>query len=1020
MCCYFPLAASFVFCAWLKWIITIVIFLVTAIASAQQLQHNFRHLSPNNGLSNEVVNAVTQDKYGYIWLGTGFGLNRFDGVGLKQFFHIAKDTTTISDNTILSLYTDTNGTLWAGTQKNLSMYDYQSESFVRYLPGYAVTEMAEDKNKIIWVATNKGLKKTNTIKKTLSDIITPDTLLNRFLQNTITDLYYHTDGNLYIAGSFGVISMNTSTFQWKIFDTSASTGSLLKSNDVEAVAVDALNQLWIATDHLYSKLHKINAERTVSVVYEYFQTPAEKKIPNRILNLLPGAGGKLWISTTDFGLTMYESSNGKFTRYMRNPLQSGSIAGNQGTGGLFADKSGVIWFGLNGYGVDYFYPGRMIFSSIQEELFQPVTLLSNWARAAAEDDENNLWLATSRGVSVLNKEKGVIKNISNSKEKLLHAPSVRALLNDGKGNMWIGTSSGINKYKSATGTMRFYGQEDGVPNMFVHCLYKTASGKLFAGGNDGLFEYLPATDKFYSYRNNPVLKEAASNVIKTIREDKKGRLWVGTFQNGVYVYDPAVSKIILHVREDSEYALSNNQIQSLFEDSNGMMWIGTRDGLNCFNITSGKNRVYKTEDGLPNNWICGLQSDKQGRLWIGTGNGLCVMTSHGKIIHRFGITDGLPNAQLNDQDAFATHDGNFVFPSRKGFLVFNPADFNWDEKQPAVYISSIHVLGSPVSQLKNIEGRTSLTVKPNENFITIELRALDYLNPTQCWYAYKLDGFDRDWIYTHDPVAKYTNIPGGKYVFRYKASNGRYDWSIEEKQFLITVKTAFYKTWWFATLLMILLASGIFLYMRWRINNTKKLSELKGKAQLLEKEKALVMYEGLKQQLNPHFLFNSLTSLNSLILDNPKIASSFLDSLSKTYRYILKSRDSETVALGDEIKFAENYIKLQQTRFERGFHVQINVPDKYYHNKIVPVTLQNLIENAIKHNIIDADTPLIIHIHIKDEYLIVENNLQRKTFVETSNKQGLSNLQSLYSYLSNRPMEIKEENNLFIIKIPLL
>jgi LytS/YehU family sensor histidine kinase len=196
---------------------------------------------------------------------------------------------------------------------------------------------------------------------------------------------------------------------------------------------------------------------------------------------------------------------------------------------------------------------------------------------------------------------------------------------------------------------------------------------------------------------------------------------------------------------------------------------------------------------------------------------------------------------------------------------------------------------------------------------------------------------------------------------------------------------------------------------------------LESKTQVLEKEKAMVMYESLKQQLNPHFLFNSLTSLSSLIQSaDTKTARDFLDSLSKTYRYILKSRDHETVVLADELKFAENYVRLQKTRFEKGLQVEMRIPEEQLQRKIVPVTLQNLIENAIKHNIIDDDSPLQIEIFAENDFIIVRNNLQKKNFVETSNKQGLGNLRSLYQYLSQRPVEIAEDSNYFTVKIPLL
>ena len=243
---------------------------------------------------------------------------------------------------------------------------------------------------------------------------------------------------------------------------------------------------------------------------------------------------------------------------------------------------------------------------------------------------------------------------------------------------------------------------------------------------------------------------------------------------------------------------------------------------------------------------------------------------------------------------------------------------------------------------------------------------------------------------------------------------------MQEKLLIISVGTRFYNTIWFRLLASCLVVMSIIGFYRYRMNQREKMIDLESKAQLLDKEKAMVMYENLKQQLNPHFLFNSLTSLSSLIRVDQKTAGNFLDSLSKTYRYILKNRDSEMVPLADEIKFAESYIKLQQTRFSNGLLVDINVHPELLSSKIVPVTLQNMIENAIKHNVIDGESPLQIKIFTEEDRIVITNNLQKKNFVETSNKQGLTNLVSLYKYLSPEPIIIEETSTQFTIKIPLL
>lgn len=180
------------------------------------------------------------------------------------------------------------------------------------------------------------------------------------------------------------------------------------------------------------------------------------------------------------------------------------------------------------------------------------------------------------------------------------------------------------------------------------------------------------------------------------------------------------------------------------------------------------------------------------------------------------------------------------------------------------------------------------------------------------------------------------------------------------------------------------------------------------------------MYESLKQQLNPHFLFNSLTSLSGLIETDQQVAGDFLEQMSGIYRYILKNGNNETAFIKDEIEFVQLYINLQKTRFKKGLEVNINVPEEYQHYKIAAVTLQNMVENAIKHNIIDATSPLVIDIFIDGDYIVVKNILQKKGVVESSNKKGLAQFVSLYKYLSELPVLIFETDKYFEIKIPLI
>jgi two-component system, LytTR family, sensor kinase len=205
---------------------------------------------------------------------------------------------------------------------------------------------------------------------------------------------------------------------------------------------------------------------------------------------------------------------------------------------------------------------------------------------------------------------------------------------------------------------------------------------------------------------------------------------------------------------------------------------------------------------------------------------------------------------------------------------------------------------------------------------------------------------------------------------------------------------------------------GVYYFTEWKENLLR--------AERLQREQTEVRYDALRNQLNPHFLFNALTSLNSLIFENQQLASDFLQQLSKVYRYTLQHKDKETVSLKTELDFINHYISLFKIRFQEAIVFNIDINEASIEKGIPPVTLQMLIENAVKHNIINTTTPLIISITSSEEYLIVENKVNKKSQVETSNKLGLENLKALYYYLSDKPFEVIETEKTFIVKIPLI
>jgi hypothetical protein len=333
------------------------------------------------------------------------------------------------------------------------------------------------------------------------------------------------------------------------------------------------------------------------------------------------------------------------------------------------------------------------------------------------------------------------------------------------------------------------------------------------------------------------------------------------------------------------------------------------------------------------------------------------------------------------------------------------------------------VIGSILvgGKVRMLPGDEPLRLDPEDNSLVIRFGLMTDRELFPYVMRWKLDAVDNDWQQGTDRTeAVYNKLPPGDYIFRVQAIANNREWATPEQILRIHIGKLFYQTLWFRLLVLLFIAGMLYLVYRYRLQQQRQILTLETKAESLEKEKAMIQYESLKQHLNPHFLFNSLTSLRSLIKTDSKTAAWFLDALSKVYRYVLKSADQELVLLQDEVEFVRTFAELQKVRFGEGLQVEIQVPPETGQRHIAPVVLQNLVENAIKHNTTATDSPLVINIFISNGHLVVRNNLQRYRVVETSNKQGLLSLQKLYSFYTDQPIIIEEDAQCFTVRIPLL
>lgn len=993
---------------------------------AQVPQIKFLHLNTSHGLPDGTVRSVTQDRYGYIWLATQYGLCRYNGYQVNTFLHNKTDSGSISGNFVWSVFTDVNGNVWSGNDHFLSMYRYSTHHFVNYDCPFnaAVTKIVQDEQHRFWLATSGGLMAFDSTGRFTIFRESADTTLHEIGSVRIHDLFLDTAKSLiYLATQTGFKRFNYHTQKLlPAIATAAADQYPVNTDIITAITKDKSGNVWLGCGFTNSVILRLNEATGHYRYYHDLTDGSHGGSENRVLSFFTDKDGNVWAGGLTSSLSLYLAAKDKFYHFQHDALVNASVSGTS-ISNIFQDNLGMIWVGPEGYGADRFYPGNSLFTSFQPSVQQP-SLLHDWGRAAIEDRHGNIWFGTSKGISVYDTASGTYANYQNNEQHpaLISFNTIRSFAEDKNGDVWIGTGNWLNRFNPQTKNFRIYNFGDSLKSYFVWAILATTNGVLYVGGTGGLQRFDYKRNTFCEPDQDSMINKKFHFNVRNIFEDSYHGLWIGLYDGGLLYYHPAkkITKLYKHDEKDSN-TLCNNFVTSVIEDKSGIIWISTRDGLNSLDTKTGQFRLFTTKEELPSNKTSGLRVDGHNKIWVATGRGLSVMGAARKFFLNFDMSDGLTTNEFNDQLAATTQKGEFIYPTYRGFIMFDPEVIQQRKAPvPPVYISGFQVFNKPFPLGVNSEDVKAISLRYNQDFFSIELTALNFENPDKVFFAYKLAPFNKDWVYTQDRNVTYTNLTGGDYTFYYKATTDPSDWNTPVRELSIHISTVFYKTTWFIILCLLLAGALLYGLYRYRLFQARNLHQLQLQATRLEKDKTEIQYQNLMNQFNPHFLFNSLTSLNSLIYENRELASDFLEQLSAVYRYLLTHKETQLVSVQTETEFVHHYISLLKTRFEDGLQVTINIPSHLWQKKVVPVTFQLLIENAIKHNIIDATSPLMINISADDQYMYVANNLQKKGYVESSNRKGLESLQTLYKYLSSLPVEAGEEGEKFIIRVPLL
>ena len=977
-------------------------------AQPQRASFTFKQFTFDNGTMSNVINCFLKDKDGYLWIGTGDGLKRFDGDEFSVLKHEKGNSTSLVHSEVLSLCEDKNGRIWTGTQEGVGYFDKKTNQFFNFKEvnkaDYVCFNIVCDANGDVWFSIrDKGIFRYSDKTRKLQNFCYNPLNNSSITSNRIVRKGMVLDPlkrGIWIATIRGVNFFEFSGQKFYHKNYNPKHLAILDSENIEALALDEKKLIYFDVNE-----HKIKYFDLVKyqVIKEIKLKTNAKNEKIDIVSIFPDKQHNLWYCSWANNAFYYDASSEKTYDLISDSASPTSIAATT-FWDVFQHEDGNIWIGtINGISITNHQNNFYEIYDLSE-LYPPLKDQNQLFTFTEDSEDGTWWLAATQYEFIHYFPK--TSHLETFKIPVNpHKPTAyikKIFVN--KNDVYITTTESFHTFNKNTKKIKSLLLPDSLNQTIISHATQKGDSIWFFGENSSAFSYKIATHKWSYY---PILIKSKTGV-SCSEIDNNGNLWIAIHAVGLAKFS--------NKKQGFELINSSNYIDfkkvgytGMQKDKEGNIWLGTYDLIN-FNPRS---RLFNSI--LDINFIQSLLIAKDGKIWITAFNDYSIFNPKTQQV----ITKTIPIEKKNLQWT------NYLYPLLNGQIIslmrgevikIDPSKLIPPSTIDKILISKITLLNEEI-MLHNTNSVVNL--QSSENFFGIFFSILKPPGENKYKYEYQFLGIQNEWVSTNNNHATFSNFEGGDYTFNVKGVdvNG---YVTPVSTISIHIDTIFYKSKGFLYFCLLSVCGLIYAFVKYRANQKTKIYHLKMQSTQLEKDKTEIQYQNLINHLNPHFLFNSLTSLNSLIMTEPKAASKFLQKLSLIYRYVLQNKDTEMVSLGQELDFVNHYVSLQKSRFEEGLQIDIDINTDCLFYRIIPVTLQNLFENAIKHNSIDEDNPLIISVFVNEEYLFVKNNLQRKKFVDTSNKQGLESLKNLYKYLSNRPIEIIVKENEFVVKIPLL
>jgi len=811
-------------------------------ANAQEI--NFTYLTASDGLSSNTVHAVLKDRYGLMWFATEDGLNKFDGAKFTVYKHDPADKKSVPANEITALHEDKNGRLWIGTNGgSISYYNRRNDNFINFpangIPGQmsnnAIVSIASDSEGKIWVGTYGGLNiidgKTNKVSQFQTDKSDP-AKLNSFV---ITAIFEDSEKRVWVGTDAGLHLYDRKNSRFKRYIHNSSNPGSLSNDQIRVVFEDPAKKIWIGT--YGGGLNLFIPSNKSFKHFRYNGTDASSLSSDIIYSIKDDGSGSLWIGTEE-GLNIFNTTTGKTKRLEPEKRKKHSL-NNKSIRDIFIDKQGIYWLATYRGGINKYDKNLSYFNLNVSNAFDKFGLNSELVTAFSEDNRGNIYIGTGGGgLNLFDRETGLFYQYPiYPAGETSSLKGVLALAKDKNSNrIWIGSYlHGAFVFNTDTKTYKQYkkGEKpDNLNNENIFAILQDRKGNVYMGTNGGGLNVLNATgDTIVKYTNNTNTDSSdwpSNNYIRAFCEDKAGNIWIGTYGGGVSVFHPETKKFSVYRKTNSN--IPSDVVVSILEDHNENIWVGTiGGGLSMLDRKTGRFTSYSEKDGLINNVVYKIIEDNQGVLWISTNNGVSRFNLKTKIFKNYTVYNGLQNNAFVQGAGLKTAKGEIYFGGLDGFNYFEPKSFKDNKNIPIVIITDLKIgnktvvpspTGSPLKE--HISLAKEITLDYKQSF-TINFAALNYTNPQQNQYAYRLEGFEKNWNTTDsEKGASYTNIDPGEYTFVVKASNNDGVWNEKGASIKIVVKPPFWLTWWFKTLLVVLAILVVYIFIRTKLSAMQK------------------------------------------------------------------------------------------------------------------------------------------------------------------------------------------------------